>query len=331
MDPLTHGLVGAAASQSFSDKEKMRPAAFIGALAAMSADLDYFIHIPADPLFNIEIHRQFSHSLIFIPAGALIVSVFLYWLVRRHLSYKDTYLYCLASYATAGLMDAMTSYGTQLLWPFSEVRVAWNLVSVIDPFLTAGLVLLVGLAIIKKEKILIAFAWFWLSLFLIFGLVQKERGRDALAEFANTRGHFPERVVVKPTIGNQMLWRGNYIYNGVIYTTGLRPGIFTGVKLYEGESAELVVIDEDFSVYNGTLLYGDLRRFERLSEGYMVGHPKEPGIIGDGRYAMLPTSLSPLWGVKIDTTNTDQHLPFLYFRDAGEEVRSEFWKMLQGD
>jgi inner membrane protein len=67
MDPISQGLVGATAAQSGADKEKLRPAAFAGAVSAMIADLDYYIHIPSDPLFNIEIHRQFSHSLIFIP------------------------------------------------------------------------------------------------------------------------------------------------------------------------------------------------------------------------------------------------------------------------
>ncbi|TVQ05237.1 MAG: metal-dependent hydrolase, partial [Balneolaceae bacterium] len=308
----------------------MRPAAFTGAVAAMTADLDFFIHIPSDPLFNIEIHRQFTHSIIFIPVGALIVSAILYWFVRKHLAYKETYFFSLAGYATAGLMDAITSYGTQLLWPFSDTRIAWNLVSVVDPFLTAGLIVLVGIAVIKKKKMAVVAAWVWLLLFLVVGLVQKERSKHSLEVHALMHGHIPEQMVVKPTIGNQVLWRGNYIFDGRIYASGLRPGIFSGVQLYEGESAELVIIDEDFAAYKGTTLYDDLRRFERLSEGFLVRHPNKPRIIGDGRYAMLPTSLSPLWGVKVDTTDVSKHLPFQYFRDSGEEIRAEFLKMLLG-
>jgi len=32
----------------------------------------------------------------------------------------------------------------------------------------------------------------------------------------------------------------------------------------------------------------------------------------------------------VDTTQTDRHVPFLYFRDAGDEVREPFMEMLLG-
>lgn len=330
MDPLTHGLVGAVASQSVSKKEKMRPAAFTGLAAAMLADLDYYIHVPSDPLFTIEVHRTFTHSLLFIPVGALIASAVVWWFVRKHLTYKETYLYSLAGFATAGLMDAFTSYGTQLLWPFSDTRFAWNLISVIDPLFTAGVLVMVLLGVIKKRKLFITIAWGWMALILLFGCIQKDRGKQALTELANSRGHQPAQIVVKPTIGNQILWRGNYIYRDVVYTMGLRAGLLRGVKIYEGESSPLVRIDEAFGQYQGTTLYSDLQRFERLSEGYLVRHPDKPEVIGDGRYSMLPTSVLPLWGVETDTTDTESHLRFLYFRDAGDEVRSGFTNMMLG-
>jgi inner membrane protein len=330
MDPLTHGLVGAAASQAVANKEQMRPAAAAGFVAAVIADLDYYIHIPSDPLFNIEIHRQFTHSLIFIPVGALVASALLWWFLRKHLDFKQLYLYSFAAYATSGLLDACTSYGTQLLWPFLETRFAWNLISVVDPLLTIGLITFVGMGAVQQRKPLIAMAWGWLFLFLTFGFTQKERGKNALAELASQRGHSVEEIVVKPTIGNQLLWRGNYVYDGLVFTDGIRAGIFRSVIIYEGESAELIDLDKEFGPYTGTTLYNDLRRFERLSEGFLIRHPDKPDIIGDARYSMLPTSLVPLWGVKTDTTDTETHLPFLYFRDAGEEVRGEFLDMLMG-
>ena len=39
-------------------------------------------------------------------------------------------------YATHGLLDSCTSYGTQLFWPFSDVRVAWDTMSIVDPLFT---------------------------------------------------------------------------------------------------------------------------------------------------------------------------------------------------
>jgi inner membrane protein len=330
MDPLTHGLVGAVASQSIARKETMRPAAATGFIAAMIADLDYYIHIPGDPLFNIEVHRQFSHSLIFIPAGALVASALLWWFMRKYLDFRQLYIYSLAAYATSGLLDSFTSYGTQLLWPFLDTRFAWNLISVVDPIVTTGLIVLAGLGVYQKRKPLIYAAWGWLFLFLAFGFIQKERGKSAVTELAGQRAHVAEEIVVKPTIGNQLLWRGNYVYDGRVFADGIRAGIFGSVTIYEGESAELVDLEEEFGDYTETTLFEDLKRFERLSEGFLIRHPDKPDIIGDARYSMLPTSLAPLWGVKTDTTNTESHLPFLYFRDAGEEIRTGFLDMLLG-
>ncbi len=330
MDPVTHGLVGAAAATTVSDKEKMRPAAFAGAVSAMMADLDIFIHNPADPLLNIEIHRQFTHSIVFIPVGALIASAVLWWLLRKHLSFRELYLYSLAGYATAGLLDAFTSYGTQLLWPFLDTRFAWNVISVVDPVVTIGLIGFIGFAIWKQRRLFIGFAWTWLVFFLLFGWLQHNRAESAAEALAELRGHSASELVVKPTIGNQLLWRANYKYEGMIYTDAVRTGTFRGIQIYEGEAEPEIIPQRDFAEFKNTTLFNDLKRFEKLSEGFLIRHPDKPEVIGDARYSMLPTSMIPLWGVETDTTDTERHLPFLYFRDASEENRNDFMDMLLG-
>ena len=330
LDPLTHGLVGATASKSAAEQKKLRPAAITGFFAAMLADLDYYIHFPSDPLFNIEIHRQFTHSLIFIPVGALVAAALLWWFMKKQLSFRELYLYSFLGYATSGLLDAFTSYGTQLLWPFSDTRFAWNYISVVDPVVTAGLIGLLAVAWLKKEKLYAWLAGGWLIFFLLFGSIQHNRAASAAENLAAERNHNVEKLVAKPTIGNQRLWRANYIYDGRIYSDAVRTGIFSGITIYEGESAPRVIIEEEFAEFEGSTLYNDLLRFRKLSENYLIRHPEQPDIIGDARYSMLPTTLVPLWGVEADTTMPDRHLPFLYFRDTGEEVRKEFLDMLMG-
>lgn len=122
MDPVTHGLIGATASQSFAKKETFRAAAFSGFVAATLADLDVFLFSASDPLLNLELHRQFSHSFVFIPIGAFIATALTWWFVKKHLSFKESYFFSLAAYATAGVADYFTSYGVHLLWPFVDER-----------------------------------------------------------------------------------------------------------------------------------------------------------------------------------------------------------------
>src|SRR5699024_2498684 len=115
-----------------------RMAALTSAAAAMLPDVDVFLGNSADPLLNLELHRQFTHSLIFIPAGALVAALLLWWLVKKKLTFKETYLFSLLGYATGGITDIFPSYGVQLLWPFTDERLSWNLISVFDPLFFAG-------------------------------------------------------------------------------------------------------------------------------------------------------------------------------------------------
>jgi inner membrane protein len=330
MDPFTHGLAGAAASQSFADKDKIKAASFAGFVSALLADLDTFIFSSSDPLLNVEIHRQLTHSIIVIPLGALIAALLVYYFLRKYLSIKEIYLFSLAGYATSGILDSFTSYGTQLLWPFTVTRFSWNLISVVDPIFTIGLFVLIVTAVVKKDKNYARIAGIWVFLILINGFIQKERAESAILSLSEERNHLAERIVAKPTIGNQILWRVNYIYNNTVYTDAVRTGLFSSVLIYEGSSSPLRIPESDYSHLKGTVLYNDILRFSHLSEGYLVIHPDNPLVLGDARYSMLPTDLIPLWGIEVDTSKTTKHAPFLYFRDAGSEIREPFKKMLLG-
>ncbi|MFU8812094.1 MAG: metal-dependent hydrolase [Balneolaceae bacterium] len=329
MDPLTHGLTGAVAARFAADEPERKKAMGVGFFAALLADLDIFIQMPGNPLFAIEVHRQFTHSLMFIPIGALIAAGVVMLLFKRHFVFRQVYLYSLAGYATSGLMDALTSYGTVLFWPFSDTRIAWNLISVVDPLLTAGLLVAVIVSFYRTELRWALFGAGWILLFMLTGSIQQHRATQAALQIAEQRGHVVQSIVVKPTIGNQLLWRSTYIHGTTVQTDGIRAGL-GGIRMYEGESAPLVVPEHDLNHLQGTTLYHDVQRMHALSDGFLVRHRTEPEVIGDARYSMLPTSMIPLWGVRLDTARPGQHLDFEYFRDAGPEIRTQFTDMLLG-
>jgi len=331
MDPISQGLLGATAAVSLSDKKKMRAAAVVGTIAAMAPDLDVLIRSANDPLLALEMHRQFTHSLLFVPVGAAIVTFFLWWFLKSYLDLKKIYMFSLIGYGTHGLMDAFTSYGTKLFWPFLNTRVAWNTVAVIDPLVTLSFIFFIVLALSKQKQLYARFGMLAFLLFMLFGYFQGQRTTSAMDQLAFERGHTPERMVTRPSIGNQILWRVNYIYDGRIYTDAVRAGIFTGIKIYEGGSMPEFIIEEEMAGFESTTLFSDLQRFSHFSDGYLARHPETSQIIGDARYAMIPTSMIPLWGVEIDTLQTDRHLPFLYFREIDDEQKTEFFDMLLGN
>ena len=155
MDPITQGTLGAVLSQSVSNKKTLGIIGLIGFLSGLAPDLDIFIRSEKDPLLFLEFHRQFTHSLIFIPFGGFICAVCLFFLIskRLNISFKDTWISATLGYATHGLLDACTSYGTLLFWPFTQTRIAWNSISIIDPLFTIPLFILIILAGFKQKKI----------------------------------------------------------------------------------------------------------------------------------------------------------------------------------
>ncbi|SMO85105.1 metal-dependent hydrolase [Fodinibius sediminis] len=330
MDPITHGLIGASAAQSSTIKEKLRPAALIGCTSALLPDLDVLISSSSDPLLKLEYHRQFTHAFLFIPLGALIAAGVLWWFFRDRLSFKETYLFSLLGYATAGLADAFTSYGVQLLWPFNTGRFAWNIISVFDPLFSLGLVLATGLAIYHKKKTWVWLGLAWMGLYLLFGLFQRERSRTAALELARERGHHIQQLIVKPTIANQLLWSIRYVSGDRLYADGLRLSPFAKPNVYEGASIELLPYHKKYANLEGTTVFRDIQRFATLSGNILVAHPDHSNVIGDGRYSMLPTSVRPLWGIEVNTRSPGQPVDFRTFRNADAKVRRTFLNMLMG-
>ena len=176
MDPLTQGVLGAALPQATAARARFAASAgLLGFLAGMAADLDVLIRSSSDPLLFLEYHRQFTHSLIFVPFGGLFCALILHALLgrRRGLSFRQSWLFCTLGYATHALLDACTTYGTMLLWPFSDVRVAWTTISIIDPLFTLPLLFAVVLAGRRSRPLYARLGLLWACFYMALGLWQR--------------------------------------------------------------------------------------------------------------------------------------------------------------
>jgi inner membrane protein len=330
MDLLTQGLLGAACAVSVARRPELRPALAIGFFAGMLADADVLIRSSSDPLLTLEYHRQFTHALLFIPFGAAFAALLCWLPARRRLQPRRIYLYAFFGYLPSGLLDAFTSYGTQLLWPFSDARIAWNAVSVVDPLFSLALVtgLLVGALRQRPAAARIGLAI--ALLYLGAGLLQRERAEAFAAEIAAARGHPVERLQAKPTLGNLLLWRIIYLSGGHFHVDAVRVPPWGASRHYPGgalpqfDPADLEALPAD------SLLRQDVERFAYFSDGYLAWHPQRPEVLGDVRYAMLPNDLQPLWAIEIDPARPDAHTPFLTFRSFSPDQRRAFMAMLLG-
>ena len=319
------------AAQCFSDKKDTALATWAGFLAGILADADLFIRSSDDPLLSIEYHRHFTHSLFFVPLGGFIAAVLIWWLLKKKPSFSKLCMFTLLGYATHGLLDACTSYGTRLFWPFSDQRVAWDTIAIIDPVFSGGVGLMVALAYFRKNPLAARIGLAFALVYLLAGALQRDRATDGLLELAKTRGHAVERVTAKPTLFNLILWRGIYESEGRFHMDAVRVGIFSGVTVYPGESVEKFRPHEAFpTLAKDSTLYRDIRRFAHFSEGYMALRLGRPNIVGDMRYAALPHQTKPLWGIEIDINAKNRHVPFINFHKMDKETWNIFWLMLRG-
>ena len=222
MDPVSQGAFGAIFAQTISNKKKLIAGSILGCLAGLAPDLDVLIRSNSDPLLKLEFHRQFTHSLVFIPMGALVVALFTRLFFKKYLNWKQSYLFGLFGFATHGLLDACTSYGTQLLWPFSNERVSWNNISVVDPFLTIPIIIFIIIAILRNNKFISFFGIIYISLFLGMGVFQKNRAEEAGKYLAKIRGHGDIKLTVKPSLGNLLLWKVIYEDKGYYHVDAVR-------------------------------------------------------------------------------------------------------------
>lgn len=329
MDILTQGLLGATLAQSSAQKSHVKMATFIGFIAGMLADLDILIRSSSDPLLNLEFHRHFTHSLLFIPLGGLVAAALMWPFFRHKLAFRHIYLYAFMGYSLSGLLDACTSYGTYLLWPLSNERIAWNMISIIDPVFSSILIVAMVFSF-RKQRNMIAWAGLLLaSAYMLTGLVQLQRAEAQIYQLAEQRGHQVSRLEVKPTLANLLLWRSIYEYDGELYVDAVRVGLFSTPRVFVGDSVALFRLDDNaVTIPVDSVLYTDIQRFITFSDGYVAISPEHPGTLSDIRYSNLPTSLEPLWGVEFNPAAIDEHVTFSFYRDMSKVNRDAFMTML---
>lgn len=300
MDQVTQILLGGTAAQALLGGRMGRRAAVVGGVAGFAPDLDVLLKPLADPIFPMEVHRTVTHSLVAIPVGALLVTaLFLPWKGYRRCG-AWLYLAALVGWLTHAPLDACTSYGTMLFWPFARTWVAWDLVAIVDPVFS--LVLLVGLAMSVRRKrmaparVALALAVAYLGL----GYVQRERALAVQADLAAARGHVVTHARVIPRMGGLVFWRSLYREGGRVHADQLRLVPLRPPAYLEGASAEAFTpADLPPDLVGGAETRAVFRRFWVFADGFLVRVPSAPSVVGDVRYS-LTAGFDPVWGVVIE-------------------------------
>ncbi|MDT8322322.1 MAG: metal-dependent hydrolase [Xanthomonadales bacterium] len=338
MDPFTQGVFGSLFAQAGARRKHVRPAAAVGFAGGVAPDLDVLIRSSSDSLLAIEYHRHFTHALAFIPVAAMVVALVAWPLVSRwrpDVKFARVFAWSLLGVASHGMLDAMTSYGTRLLWPFSDERIAWNIISVIDPLFTVPLAILLGLAVWKQSRKGARIAALWAIFYLAVGTLQQHRAEQIVGHWAENAGIEAARVVAKPSFANLVLWRGLVDDGERMHIVAVRilPG--HEALVWRGSSVPHYRHDKRNGAWpDDSRLERDLARFRHFSDDWLFRYytydDRATVFVGDLRYAIDPASSRPLWGIRLDPDQPAVPVRFERPARVTESEREAFLDRLMG-
>jgi len=220
MDSLTQIVLGAACGEAVLGKKIGNKALLFGAIGGTIPDLDVFIGgwLYTNKIQAMAFHRGFMHSFLFSILGAFLFA----WLVFKFYNYgkrantttlKDWQKLFFWSLLTHPILDCFTPYGTQLFYPFTDFRVAFNTIAVADPLYTLPfLICIIILMFLNRKK---AKRRFWLKLgigisctYMLFTLANKWYITSVFKQ-SLVKSEIPfNRFRTQPTLLNNILWYG---------------------------------------------------------------------------------------------------------------------------
>ncbi|WP_445663986.1 metal-dependent hydrolase [Fodinibius sp. AD559] len=312
MDTVTQITLGAAVGEALLGKKIGNKAALWGAAFGVLPDLDVLASPFISEVQSLAIHRGITHSLFFCVVAAPLFG----WLLQRYqkndTTWKDWSWLVFWVFLTHIFIDVCTSYGTQVLQPFSNYSLSFNSIFIIDPFYSLPLLLgLITALFLNRQSQNRRWAnWLGIglsSLYLLLGFGVKYHINNVFEYNFNRQQINVEQYMTTPSPLNIFLWTGYAEANDTLYA-----GLYS-------------VFDDDQEIdfksvpQNKKLLqpYRDQLPVERLiwfSRGYYVAEKKSEGlIVHDLRFGR-----SDLW-------LTDESAPYVWnyklqFNDDSTEV-----------
>lgn len=222
MDLVTQGLLGAVVGQVGFQRHLGRRAILWGGIVGLLPDADVLVVKAVSNLMAMElIHRGLTHSVFFAFFMAIPLGIALHHIDHRLTTQRDVRvrseqiktwcLLCFWALITHPLLDLFTTFGTQLLAPFSSHRFALNAIPIIDPIYSVPLIMsiIVGCAMPRKSFTVSSITLFLTSTYLLYGIAQHDQAMAVARNFCAQNDLKCSRIEafpLLPTMFAQRLW-----------------------------------------------------------------------------------------------------------------------------
>jgi inner membrane protein len=285
MDSLTQIVLGAAVGEAVLGKKIGNRAMLWGAVAGTIPDLDIVWRYLTDTITATEMHRGFSHSIVF----SILAAPLLGWLVhqlkkRSDVGWQGWSKLFFWGLFTHPLLDAFTTWGTQIFWPFNW-RVAFNSIFVIDPLYTVPFLICVLIAATRKcgtlsRKRTNNLGIYISTAYLLLTVVIKYIAHQKVVQNLEQQQIAYTQISTRPAPMNTVLWNIN-VDAGENYLIGdysffdSKPISFKAYPKKRSESEALINTSE-------------VQRLITISEGwYILERNQNEWIYNDLRFGLI--------------------------------------------
>lgn len=214
MDTITQITLGAAVGEATLGKKVGNKAILWGAVAGTIPDLDVLAGPFLDTVSRIAFHRGVTHSLSF----AILLAPLLAWVIYkmyhgREANWREWTKLFFWGLITHPILDSFTSYGTQFFWPFSDYRVAFSTIFVIDPLYTVPFLMTVIALMFyhrnaPQRKVLNYLGITVSTLYMMFTITNKMYVQHTFQKELQKQNLSYNRIMTSPAPLNNFLWRG---------------------------------------------------------------------------------------------------------------------------
>lgn len=208
MDPITHITAGVLSSQVVRKPFSRRFIIILFCIiAAWLPDIDNLVTFLGPELYLIH-HRGITHSF----AGSIILSMLLVAVFRLFIKSFPTIkglIISLFMILVHIYLDLVTSYGTQIFYPFNNTRYSLDAVYIVDLFYTFSIASICFFSFLSKkhrqEVVMLGLAWLFLYPVICLGIKYAALYRVE-SELQKNRISF-EKVHISPELFTPLFWK----------------------------------------------------------------------------------------------------------------------------
>lgn len=334
MDSLTQIVLGAAVAEAVVGKNVGNRAMLYGAIAGTIPDLDVLAKNFTDTLTATEIHRGFTHSILF----SLLLAPPLGWLLSKierkaNLSWKQWSLMFFLCLVTHPVLDAFTTWGTQLFWPI-DIRLAFKSIFVIDPLYTLPFLVFLVLTMFQKRTspkrqkynrfgLIVSSSYLLLTVF-IKGVAYTSF-QNALEQQAISY----TQLQVKPGPLTTVLWNAN-----VETETSFLIGEYS---FFDSQPITFYEYPKNHQLVENLKENPDFKRLENIAQGwYIIENENDELYFNDLRFGLLNRDFKRpnfAFSYKVEETATGsiKISENEKSRDDAQQLLSDLWKRILGN